>query len=276
MMKTSSERSVWKSVLRNSAPRTGTSPRPGRALILLVTLFLIKPPMAKLWPSNSCTVVVARRVVNEGRMAVVEMPVAVMPMPSLFRSDTSGDTFRLMRPPSSTVGVNLTATPNSFSSSVIVGVPPLLVWLTGMKILPPARKLASWPLMAMMFGSASTLIRPSRFCASRLKKLFLLAPLKPLGLLLNRLDSSEYDQLPMVLLMPRLAPSWSTRVFDTSATLTSSITCCGAAMDIRLITRGEGAGPPEGSAAPPAAGAGAAPAPAAAAVPVAGREPRWA
>src|SRR5450830_1390514 len=195
MMKTSSERSVWKSVLRNSAPSTGTSPRPGRALILLVTLFLIKPPMAKLWPSSRCTVVVARRVVNEGRMAVVEMPVAVMPMPSLFRSDTSGDTFRLMRPPSSTVGVNLTATPNSFSSSVIVGVPPLLVWLTGMKILPPARKLASWPLMAMMFGSASTLIRPSRFCASRLKKLFLLAPLKPLGLLLNRLDSSEYAQL---------------------------------------------------------------------------------
>ena len=35
-----------------------------------------------------------------------------------------------------------------------------------MKILPPERKLADCPLMAMMFGSASTRTRPSRFFAS--------------------------------------------------------------------------------------------------------------
>ena len=37
---------------------------------------------------------------------------------------------------------------------------------TGMKILPPARKLASCPLIATMFGSARILTRPSRFSPS--------------------------------------------------------------------------------------------------------------
>ena len=35
-----------------------------------------------------------------------------------------------------------------------------------MKILPPDRKLAAWPLIAMMFGSASTRTMPSFFWAS--------------------------------------------------------------------------------------------------------------
>jgi hypothetical protein len=68
--------------------------------------------------------------------------------------------------PSSTVGVNFSPTPNSFSSSVMVAPPPSRDCATGMKILPPDRKLADWPLMAMMLGSASTRTRPSFFCAS--------------------------------------------------------------------------------------------------------------
>ena len=45
----------------------------------------------------------------------------------------------------------------------MVEAPPSRLCATGMKILPPERKLADWPLMAMMFGSASTRTRPSRF-----------------------------------------------------------------------------------------------------------------
>src|SRR5471030_2503305 len=77
-----------------------------------------------------------------------------------------------------------------FSSSVMV-VPPLPPpWATGMKILPPARKLASWPLMAISVGSASTLTRPSFFWASRVRKLpfLLLKPSATLLLPLNSLD----------------------------------------------------------------------------------------
>ncbi len=136
--------------------------------MVLVTLLRIRPPMAKLWPSCSCTVVAARRVVNDGRIAVALLlePGVVMPMPSRLSSDTSGATRRLMRPPASTVGVNFTATPYSFSSSVIRPAPPTEFCATGMKILPPARKLASCPLMAMTFGSARILTRPSRFSPS--------------------------------------------------------------------------------------------------------------
>ena len=194
--------------------------------------------MAKLWPSNSCTVVVARRVVNAGSTAVRGGAAAVvMPMPSRFSSDTSGATFRLMRPPSSTVGVNLTAMPNSFSSSVILLV-PLLSCATGMKILPPARKLASWPLMAMMFGSASTFTRPSRFCASSVTPL----PFLPLnaaeqaGVAAEQVRQQAVAPVAARARAPTLAPSWSTRVFDTSAIFTSSITCCGAAIVSILIT----------------------------------------
>ena len=118
---TSSERSVWNSVLRNKAPSTGSSPRKGKALMLVVVLFLISPPIAKLWPSISCTVVSALREVNEGSTALMPPPEIVTPV--AFSSDTSGRTRRLMRPPPSTVGVNFTDTPNSFSSSVMVTTP---------------------------------------------------------------------------------------------------------------------------------------------------------
>ena len=123
--------------------------------------------MAKLWPSISCTVVAVLRDVNEGRIALPVTPAATMPIPSRLSSDTSVTISRLIRPPSSTVGRKRTDTPNSFSSSVIVLPPPSARCDTGMKILPPALKRPSWPLMAMMVGSASTFTKPSSFCASR-------------------------------------------------------------------------------------------------------------
>ena len=160
---TSSERSVWNSVLRNSAPTTGNSPMNGNALMLVVVLFLMSPPIAKLWPSISCTVVSALREVKDGNTALT--PPALIWMPAALSSDTSGRTRRLMRPLPNTVGVNFTETPNSFSSSVTVRPPPLLLSCdTGMKILPPARKLPVCPLIAITVGSASILTRPSVFC----------------------------------------------------------------------------------------------------------------
>ncbi len=78
-----------------------------------------------------------------------------------------------MRPPSSTVGVNFRPTPKDSSCSVKVPKPPAPPCATGMKTLPPARKLPSWPLMAIRFGSASSLTRPSCFSASTVIELLL-------------------------------------------------------------------------------------------------------
>ncbi len=136
--------------------------------MLVVVLFLISPPIAKLWPSASCTVVAARRVVISGKICAALL-VPLMPTPSRASSDTSGATCRLMRPPDSTVGVNFSPTPKSFSCKVISGAPVALACATGIRILPPARKLPSCPLMAITFGSASTFTRPSRFSASSVR-----------------------------------------------------------------------------------------------------------
>ena len=69
-MNISSLWSFWNSVDRNSAPMTGTSPRPGNLSSDEVRLFLIRPATMKLCPSRSCTVVSTRLVVMEGRIAV--------------------------------------------------------------------------------------------------------------------------------------------------------------------------------------------------------------
>ena len=135
--------------------------------------------------------------VNAGNTAELT-PAKRMPMPSRFSSDTSGATFRLMRPPSSTVGVKCTEIPNSFSTSVIRFVPLALSWATGMKILPPARKLPSWPLIAITFGSARILITPSRFSASRARStlpLFLVSPNTP-ALPVRKFEINWYVKVP--------------------------------------------------------------------------------
>jgi alkaline phosphatase D len=68
---------------------------------------------------------------------------AVKDVPTCESSDTSGVTRRLMRPPSRTVGVNLSPTPKVSSCSVIATPPAPPDCGTGMKILPPARNAPS-------------------------------------------------------------------------------------------------------------------------------------
>ena len=56
-------------------------------------------------------------------------------------------------------------------------------------------------------------------------------------------------------LMLAATPSWSISVFETSATFTSSITCCGAATCIMLMMRSPLAPPSDGAGTPIARGA---------------------
>jgi hypothetical protein len=129
-----------------------------------------------------------------------------------------------------------------------------------MKILPPDRKLAAWPLMAMMFGSASTRTTPSRFSASMPSMVApfevvltpALAEPMPLPTVAPALPrtlppatrrenfASRPGPPPMMPDTTRLVrpsadvnmraksrPNLSSMVLLTSAIFTSSITCCG-------------------------------------------------
>ena len=78
-----------------------------------------------------------------------------------------GCTRMAILPSSSTVGVNSSRTPNFLYSMVMVAAPPTPLWGTGMGNSPPARKVASWPLVVTRLGSAST--RP-RFCCFKRSK----------------------------------------------------------------------------------------------------------
>ena len=69
----------------------------------------------------------------------------------------------LMRPAFSTVGVKARLTPNCLNWMVMLS---LSSWPMGTGNSPPARKLAVSPESAVRFGSARTLIRPSRSSAS--------------------------------------------------------------------------------------------------------------
>ena len=105
-MITSSVWPRWKLFDLKSAPITGSVPRPGSFESVCAELFCIRPAIAKLWPLARSTVVSARRVLRPGIW---------------LRSDrrrgekssslTSVATFRLMRSPSSTVGVKLRPMP---------------------------------------------------------------------------------------------------------------------------------------------------------------------
>ena len=72
-MITSSDSLRWKRVERNSGPSTGRSPRPGTLSRLLRVVLEIRPPIAKLWPLPSSTVVSARRVDSAGNDQVVQL-----------------------------------------------------------------------------------------------------------------------------------------------------------------------------------------------------------
>ncbi|VWC18529.1 hypothetical protein BLA24064_05675 [Burkholderia latens] len=247
MTKISSVRSCWNDVLRNSAPSTGTSPTPGIAFSAPVALSLISPPIANDSPSPIWTVVDARRVVISGRIDVPPTLVALSVTPVCDSSDTSGATFRLIRPFASTVGVNFSATPNSSSCNVIADVPLPLLCGIGMKILPPARKVASWPLIVTRFGSARIFTRLSVFCASAAMLnglLFALLKIAPLATPASRLLTSAPLHEPKPPWMLNALPIWLISVFDTSATFTSSITCCGDVTASMLSTPPPLAAPP--------------------------------
>ena len=97
----------WYEALRNSAPSTGTSPSQGNCEIAFWPLLCSRPPITKLWPSRSSTVVEARRTISGGTRDAGRS-CTVWLMSSWL---TSGSIFRLIRPPLSTVGVKARPTP---------------------------------------------------------------------------------------------------------------------------------------------------------------------
>src|SRR3954454_2070839 len=64
------------------------------------------------------------------------------------------------------VGVKSSLTPNSLKATVIVGIPLLVDPATGTGNSPPAWKLAGCPEVAVRFGSARIVIKPSEAMAS--------------------------------------------------------------------------------------------------------------
>ena len=213
----------------------GSSPRNGKALLLALLLLRSSPPMTRLWPSCSCTVVETRRVVKAGS-SVLPSPVPA-PTDSREISDTSGATFRLMRPPSSTVGTNFRPTPNSRSCKVTALPAAPDDCVIGMKTLPPTRKLPSWPLMATMVGSASIFTRPSLFSASRLMLLPLRNSKPALALPPPRKLDNTFQRTSPPPAACTFSPSLSSRDLDTSAIRTSSITCWASRTRSKLMMR---------------------------------------
>ena len=136
----------WNELERNSAPTTGMVPSAGIFEPVCEELFSIRPAIAKLWPLARSTVVSARRVVSDG----------TSDCPSKCRSLTSVPTMRLIRSPSTTVGVKLSPMPKSLNSVLVPS--SLTVWYGNS---PPARKVADSPERAVRFGSAMMVTRPS-------------------------------------------------------------------------------------------------------------------
>ncbi len=137
------------------------SPMPGIFDIELVSVLFIRPAIANVWPSRSSTSVSVRRVDSAG----MRKPSSVT---ALAKSSelTSGFTFRWIRSPPSTVGVKFRRTPNSLKM-IVTALPPVPLGCTiGYGYSPPARKLASLPLVAIRFGSARLWNRPL-FCSAR-------------------------------------------------------------------------------------------------------------
>ena len=107
-MITSSVWPRWKLLDLKSAPSTGMVPRPGIFESFCDELFCISPAMAKLWPLARSTVVSARRVLSQGSGCASTTW-------EKSSSLTSVATFRLIRSPSSTVGVKLRPMPKSLN-----------------------------------------------------------------------------------------------------------------------------------------------------------------
>ena len=132
-------------------------PSSGKRLMSWVVSFCSSPPMAKLWPLPSSTVVSARRTVRAGMvMTLLVNPSGTEIAPSLESWLTSGRTCRLIRSSPTKVGVKASETPNFLNSTITLSS-------SGTRIgnSPPARKLAVSPETAVRFGSARMLISPS-------------------------------------------------------------------------------------------------------------------
>ena len=131
-------------------------------------------------------------------------------------------------------------TPNSFSSSVTVA-PDGPACGTGMNIFPPAKKVPSCPLTAMMVGSARIFTSPFLISASMETALAPrardTAPAPPAS---NCVSSPKRIFPPLtreaVAVASKRAPRRSSTVFDTSAILTSSMTCAAAEVPSKLTT----------------------------------------
>ena len=142
--------------------------------------------MAKLWPSRSSTLVLARRTLRPG---MATLPVVRRMELAASISLTSGSILRLMRPSSSTMGVKLSLTPNSLNWMVTLPSSCPI----GMGNSPPARKLAFSPESAVRLGSARR--RASFFCSSAVIRTSGLAPL-PRILATRVPNGSEPDKAP--------------------------------------------------------------------------------
>ena len=118
--------------------------------------------MANVCPSRSSTSVSVRRVESAG----TRKPSTRRRRCAKSSELTSGLTLRLIRSPPRTVGVKFRRTPNSLNMIVTELRAAAPACTTGYGNSPPARKLASLPLIAIRFGSARLWKRPL-FCSAR-------------------------------------------------------------------------------------------------------------
>ncbi len=189
--------------------------------------------MAKLCPSRSSMVVLARRVESPG----ISSPSTTMETVGSMRL-TSGATTRLMRSLPITVGVKARLTPNSLNSTVVT--PSSCSTGTGNS--PPARNFAVSPDSAIRFGSASVLTKP--FCSS-VWNVVDRSGLPPVSRLPMAKGIGEIGRPDEVIRLnarsPATARSWPmpssrTTLRETSANLTCSITCWLPCTLIALVT----------------------------------------
>ena len=272
-MMTSSVSSCWNPVERNKAPMIGSEPSSGIWRTVSWKSLRMRPASAKLSPSRSSSVVLARRVWSPG----MRSPLTTIDADGSIEL-TSGATTKLITPSASTVGVNARLTPNGLNSTVMLLEalpPPPPPWLTGIGNSPPARKLAVSPDSATSVGSASVVITPLVSSASSvaltlppsrlnarlmIPKLLAIDPSARMPLpgdvdvVLDPVNGSVIVlvtlapgrrlaplpetplKFPLPPLTPRPRPIWDSAERLTSEKRTSSMTCCELPTDIMLTT----------------------------------------
>ena len=200
--------------------------------------------MAKLWPSYSCTVVLARRVVISGRIALPATPAAVKPTPFARQ-------FRHFRR-----HLQVDAPAGQHGRREAQADAEFLLFQRDLVVVLGHRDedLAAGQERAFLAADrhhvrlgqdahqAILLLRLERRAGCRST---CAASTGRRRVPVRKFDSKVVAQLPERVLQVAPASSLSSRVFDTSAIFTSSITCCGALTLSMLTTRT----PPAGAAA---------------------------